>query len=54
MNYFIDSSIKWKFNVVAFDELEHDKVSWRTMIQAVAYDEFLSIEKQIVFLEKIA
>lgn len=32
MSYFTDSSIKWKFSVVTFDELEHDKVYWRTMI----------------------
>lgn len=54
MNDFIDSGIKWQFGLVAFDELEHDEVFWRTMIEVVAYDEFLSIEKQIVFLGKVA
>lgn len=51
MNYLIDSGIKWQFSLVAF---EHDKVFWRTMIQAVAYDKFLSIEKQTLFLVKVA
>lgn len=50
----MDSEIKWQFSLLAFDGAEHDEVFWRTMIEAIAYDEFLSIEKQIVFLGKVA